>query len=81
MIIKIITPGGDISYSIPVLKVQRYSIEEIFEKELYFLIPFFIFSYEKSLAEYDSNAEKLQELENIYLKIREQLFKKIPTRQ
>lgn len=73
MIIKIITPGGEISYPIPVLKVQRYSIDEIFEKELYFLIPFFIFSYEKSLAEYDSNAGKLQELENVYLKIREKL--------
>ena len=69
----IITPGGEISYPIPVLKVQRYSIDEIFEKELYFLIPFFIFSYEKSLAEYDSNAGKLQELENVYLKIREKL--------
>lgn len=73
MIIKIITPGGEISYPIPVLKVQRYSIDEIFEKELYFLIPFFIFSYEKSLAEYDSNAGKLQELENVYLKIREKM--------
>lgn len=73
MMIKIKTSAGEIGYPIPMLKVQRYTIEEIFEKELYFLIPFYIFSYEKELPEYDSDEEKLQELEKKYLKIRERL--------
>lgn len=31
---RIVTPGGDVSYEIPVVKVQDYGLEEIFEKRL-----------------------------------------------
>ena len=37
---KIVTPGGDVSYEIPVVKVQDYGLEEIFEKRLLFLLPY-----------------------------------------
>ena len=38
--IEITLPNGELwKYSIPTLKVQNYSVEEIAEKELYFLIP------------------------------------------
>lgn len=30
-----ITPGGTVEYSIPVMKARRYSIDEIFNKKLY----------------------------------------------
>ena len=53
----------------PVLKVQNYPLEEIFEKRLFFLIPFHIFSYEKNFSEYESDEEKLQELQRIYIQI------------
>ncbi len=38
-----------LTMKIPVLNVQAYSIEEIFEKKLFFLIPFFIMRYEAAL--------------------------------
>ena len=38
MIIMIRTPGGDVSYDVPVMKVKNYSIEKIFEKKLLFYL-------------------------------------------
>jgi len=35
MLIRMITPGGTVEYSIPVMKARRYSIDEIFNKKLY----------------------------------------------
>ena len=52
-----------------VLKVRQYTVEEIFEKKLYFLIPFHIFVYEKSFKELEENSEKLAKLEEEYTAI------------
>ncbi len=41
--------GEDVSYTVPILKIQAWSVEEIFDQELYFLIPFLIFRYEDDL--------------------------------
>lgn len=38
------TPGGEIAYGVPTLHVRDYTMDTIFEKRLYFLIPFFIFT-------------------------------------
>ncbi len=62
----IITPGGTVQYDVPVMKVQAYSLNDIFEKGLLMLIPFYIFSHEKSFSEYNSNEKKLAELEAEY---------------
>lgn len=42
---RIITPGGTVSYEIPVVKVQDYSLDEIFEKKLLFLLPYYFLRY------------------------------------
>ena len=62
-------PEASCTYRVPVMKVQNYSLKEIFEKRLFFLIPFHIFSYEKNFSEYESDEEKLQELQEIYIQI------------
>ena len=67
------TPGGEISYGIPVMKVQDYTLEEIFEKNLLFLIPFYIFNHESRLKEYDTNPEKLETLKEEYEYIKNRL--------
>ena len=67
------TPGGEVSYDIPVMKVQRYSLKEIFEKKLLFLIPFYIFTHESRLKEYNDNPEKLELLKNEYEYIKNKL--------
>ena len=69
----IITPGGTVQYDVPIMKVQKYSLDDIFEKRLLILIPFYIFSHEKSFPEYNSNEQKLAELKAEYQEILERL--------
>lgn len=69
----IATPGGTVQYDVPVMKVQTYSLNDIFDKCLLLLIPFYIFSHEKSFPEYNSNEQKLAELKAEYQKILEKL--------
>ena len=69
----IITPGGTVRYDVPIMKVQKYSLDDIFEKRLLILIPFYIFSHEKSFPEYNSNEQKLAELKAEYQEILEKL--------
>ncbi len=69
----IITPGGTVQYDVPIMKVQTYSLDDIFEKRLLMLIPFYIFSHEKSFPEYNSNGQKLAELKAEYQKILKRL--------
>lgn len=67
------TPGGSVSYNVPALKVKRYSIEEIFQKKLLFLIPFYIFIYEDNFKEIEENKDKLQHLKETYSDITKRL--------
>ena len=69
----IVTPGGTVEYDVPIMKVQSYSLDEIFEKRLLMLIPFYIFSHEKSFSEYNNNEQKLEELKTEYRMILERL--------
>ncbi len=69
----IITPGGTVPYDVPIMKVQVYSLDDIFEKGLLMLIPFYIFSHGKGFPEYNSNGQKLAELKAEYQKILERL--------
>lgn len=71
----IVTPGGTVQYDIPVMKVQSYSLDDIFEKRLLILIPFYIFSHEKGFPEYNSDAGKLVKLKAEYQEIFERLDK------
>ena len=67
----IITPGGDVSYEIPVLKVQDYGLEEIFEKKLLFLLPYYFLRYQLESLERDADARLA--LRNTYQNIFQRL--------
>lgn len=67
------TPGGNISYEVPVLNVQEYDLDTIFEKGLYFLLPFYIFRYEKELGSISKDPNKLEDLKRTYIDIEERL--------
>ena len=73
MKINVVTPGGQTSYTVPIIKVQQYSLDELFEKKLLFFLPFFIFSHEKELPECNSNEAKLEQLKDVYKGIRTRL--------
>ncbi len=60
------TPGGSVEYDVPIMKIQEYSLEDIFSKNLLLLIPFYIFSHEKDFKVYNSNEQRLEELRAEY---------------
>ena len=73
MRIKIITPGGELGYQIPVLKLQEYALVEIFEKGLLFLLPFYIFVHESRFEQYTQGSQELERLWKEYAYIRGRL--------
>ncbi len=69
------TPGGTVEYDVPIMKVQEYTLEDIFSKGLLLLIPFYIFSHEKNFKVYNNNEQRLAELKAEYRNILERLDK------
>ena len=71
MTVKFKLPDGHVcEYKVQTLKATNYSSEEIFEKRLYFMIPFHIFSFEKELEECSTSVEKLASLQSHFANIR-----------
>ena len=68
------TPSGTVEYDVPIMKVQEYTLEDIFSKGLLLLIPFYIFSHEKNFKVYN-NEQKLAVLKAEYRSILERLDK------
>ena len=60
-------------YDVPIMKMQEYSLDDIFAKDLLMLIPFYIFSHEKQFMVYNSNEQKLEELKTEYRRILDRL--------
>ena len=73
MTVRIKTPGGEVSYQVLVMKTQQYTLDEIFEKKLLFLIPFYIFTHESRFEEYENNAEKRELLRSEVMETMEKL--------
>ena len=71
------TPDGDVSYDIPTMKIKMYSIDDIFDKKLYFLIPFYVFNLEDKLEQYENDKRKLEELKEMYVNILDRLDQKV----
>ena len=67
------TPGGRVEYDVPLFKTQQYTLDEIFEKKLFLLIPFYIFSKEAEFSMYEAEPLKLEALKNEYMEIIERL--------
>ena len=70
---RIITPGGTVEYDIRVMKSQQYTLEEIFEKNLLLLIPFYIFSHETRFEQYEKDEIKRKALQEEYEQIKNKL--------
>ncbi len=56
----------EIFYEIPILKVKNYTLNEIFEKQLWMLIPFYIFRYEKEFRIINGDEKRLRSLRMEY---------------
>jgi len=68
-------PSGTVQdYPTPIIKLARYEFEEIFEKKLLVLLPYYILRYEKSLPDIERNDTKLHELLDEYQHMYNRLF-------
>ena len=59
-----------VHYRVPTMKLETYTRNSIFEKNLLMLLPFYIMRYEKDIHEMSENPEMFQSLLNDYEEIR-----------
>ena len=71
--IELSTPGGELRYPIEIRYMSDVTIDMIFEKHLYMLLPFYIFNLEEYLDEINADDMKLESLADIYRNIIESL--------
>ncbi len=64
-------------YKVPAIKLETYTKDSIFEKNLLMLLPFYIMRYEKDIHEMSENPELFQHLLNEYEEIRTNLEKEL----
>ena len=69
--------GNIVLYQIPTIKLETYTKDSIFEKNLLMLLPFYIMRYEKNVHEMSENPELFQCLLNEYEEIRTNLIKEL----
>ena len=61
--VRLVLPDGGVAeYRVPIIKVQKYSLEELFRKKLLIMLPFYLFRYEKEFAEMEREPERRQKL-------------------
>ena len=71
-------PDGQVcEYRIPTVKVERYTKDSIFEKNLLMLLPFYVMRYEESAHAIGKDSEKLQRLLKEYESIQINLEKEL----
>ena len=72
--IKVIFPDGqNVLYGVPVIKVQKYDKEAIFQKKLFVFLPYYIMRYEKRLPGIGRDEAKIRELLQEYQEIMDHL--------
>ncbi len=79
MTIKVITPSAEsVSYEVPIMKLKDYNCDAILDKELYFLIPFYLFNFESDFDKIEAGDTTVTQLfrdrfSELYDKLKERL--------
>ena len=60
MQVEIRTPRGNITYTVPVLRIHDYGVKAIVRRQLYFLIPFYSFTVSSRFQELNEDSEALE---------------------
>ena len=61
------TPGGSVSFDVHIIKVNAYSLQQLFDKNLFFLLPFYIFNLEDDFPKYNKDKKALESLKSVYI--------------
>ena len=73
----ILSDDSMLLYRGPAVKLETYTKDDIFEKDLLMLLPFYIMRYEKDIHEISENPELFQQLLNEYEEIRVNLEREL----
>lgn len=73
--------GQTVTYRVPIIKAQDYTVNSIFEKRLLILLPYHILRYEHFLKHHRNNTEKLQQLLDDFREINQKLATACQTEQ
>ena len=65
--------GQHVTYKVPIIHAQKYTVNAMFEKNLLILLPYHILQYEHFLKSNKTSEKKLNQLLDDYRKINEQL--------
>lgn len=78
MTVTVNVPGGKhVDYQVPILKLKDYRCDDILDKELYFLIPFYLFNFESEFDKIEAGNQEFIDSFNIrYREIYEKLRKR-----
>ena len=71
--IMVMPDGRKVEYQVPVVHVQAYTKDEIFQKKLIFLLPFYIMRYEKNRDQAETDPVFLEGILKEYADIEEYL--------
>lgn len=78
--VELLFPDGQVCvYRVPTVKLERYTKDSIFEKNLLLLLPFYVMRYEYAAHTIGEDSEKLQGLLKEYEDIRINLEKELST--
>lgn len=78
--VELLFPDGQVCvYRVPTVKLERYTKDSIFEKNLLLLLPFYVMRYEDAAHTIGKDSEKLQGLLKEYEDIRINLEKELST--
>lgn len=75
------TPVGSTFYYVNIIRESDYSINYIFEKRLYLLIPFYIFNYEKEFSGINDDERRIQNMVDMYREIVDRLYTEVEKKQ
>ena len=71
------TPGGSVSFDVHIIKVNTYSLQQLFDKNLFFLLPFYIFNLEDDFPKYNKDKKALESLKSVYIDFMNRLEKAV----
>ncbi|MBQ8160383.1 MAG: hypothetical protein IJ083_06480 [Clostridia bacterium] len=65
--------GQDMSYLVPVIRLDRYTLNDIFEKGLMILLPFYLYNFASEFEEMEADQTRREALEDAVLEIVDRL--------
>ncbi len=69
--------GEQLSYDVQIIKMSDYMLEDIFDKSLYMLLPFYIFKFERHFCDINDDQDKMDALFETYEEIYQRLDKEL----